>query len=89
VGTVRQEEALLRLGRPSTNGERDVDRALLADVAGVMGDASICGLGHTAATALSSALKAGLLDGAFQRADVTPADAGSGLDETKRMEESR
>ncbi len=89
VGTVRQEEALVRLGRPSTNGERDVDRALLADVAGVMGDASICGLGHTAATALSSALKAGLLDGAFQRADVTPADSGSGLDERKRMEESR
>ncbi|MDQ3735691.1 MAG: NAD(P)H-dependent oxidoreductase subunit E [Actinomycetota bacterium] len=70
VGTVRQEEALARLGRPSPNGERDVDRALLADLAGVMGSASICGLGHTAATALISALNAGLLDRTFERVDA-------------------
>ena len=77
VGTVRQEEALVRLGRPSAEGARDVDRALLADLAGVMGNASICGLGHTAATALASALQAGLLDSAFERADAVQA-AGVG-----------
>ena len=73
VGTVRQEEALVRLGRPSAGGARDVDRALLADLAAVMGSASICGLGHTAATALTSALKAGLLDSTFERVDAVPA----------------
>ncbi|MGH9281457.1 MAG: NAD(P)H-dependent oxidoreductase subunit E [Acidimicrobiales bacterium] len=56
VGTVRQEEALHRLaaGKPLTTvaGER----ALLADVAMVMRDASICGLGQTAATAVQYAL---------------------------------
>jgi len=76
VGTVRQEEALVRLGRPSTNGGRDVDKALLADLAAVMGNASICGLGHTAATALTSALKAGLLDSAFAGADAVGVGAG-------------
>jgi len=69
VGTVRQEEALVRLGRPSIDGAREVDRALLADLASVMANASICGLGHTAATALTSALKAGLLDSTFDRVD--------------------
>jgi len=77
VGTVRQEEALVRLGRPSTNGRRDVDRALLADLAGVMGSASICGLGHTAATALTSALKAGLMDRTFERMDAVAAGSSS------------
>ncbi|MDQ4038511.1 MAG: SLBB domain-containing protein, partial [Actinomycetota bacterium] len=89
VGTVRQEEALVRLGRPAVNGSRDVDKALLADLAAVMGNASICGLGHTAATALTSALKAGLLDSTFERADTVPVSSGGGFDETKRMEESR
>ena len=58
VGTVRQEEALARLGRDG----RGRERALLADLARVMGDASICALGHTAATALQSALALGLLE---------------------------
>ncbi len=89
VGTVRQEEALVRLGRPSASGERDVDRALLADLAGVMSNASICGLGHTAATALASALQAGLLDEAFERIDLARASDRDGLNETNRMEESR
>ncbi len=89
VGTVRQEEALVRLGRPSTNGSRDVDRALLADLSGVMGNASICGLGHTAATALVSALQKGLLDKTFERIDVALTSDEDGLNETKPMEESR
>ncbi len=48
VGTVRQEEALARGG---ANGP------LLADLAQVMRDASICGLGQTASSAVLSGLK--------------------------------
>ena len=60
VGTVRQEEALVRLC--GGGGGDGAERGLLADLAQVMGDASICGLGHTAASALQSALRLGLLD---------------------------
>ena len=38
-------------------------RALVADMAKVMVDASICGLGHTAASAVESALALGLIGG--------------------------
>lgn len=59
-GTVRQEELLARIAR--AGGERsNATRALLDDLAQVMRDASICGLGHTAATAVHSALALGLL----------------------------
>ena len=56
VGTVRQEEALRRLlsGRPRVSREDEL--RLLAEVAQVMRDASICGLGQTAANAVQSAL---------------------------------
>jgi NADH-quinone oxidoreductase subunit F len=56
VGTVRQEEALHRLvaGRP--RGSRRDELRLLGDVARVMRDASICGLGQTAASAVQSAV---------------------------------
>jgi len=56
VGTVRQEEALRRLlaGRPA--GGREEELRLLGEVAQVMRDASICGLGQTAANAVQSAL---------------------------------
>ncbi|MDE0448531.1 MAG: SLBB domain-containing protein, partial [Spirochaetaceae bacterium] len=57
VGTVRQEEALQRWAAGG-----GAEQALLADLAQVMSDASICGLGHTAASALQSALRLGLLD---------------------------
>ena len=62
VGTVRQEEALRRLfaGRPLGSREEELGR--LRDVAQVMRDASICGLGQTAANAVQSALS-GLLEG--------------------------
>jgi NADH-quinone oxidoreductase subunit F len=54
VGTVRQEEALHRL---ATNGRDPAgDLALLADVGRVMRDASICGLGQTASSAVESAI---------------------------------
>jgi NADH-quinone oxidoreductase subunit F len=51
VGTVRQLEALDR-----------ADLALLNDIARVMRDASICGLGQTAASAVESALTLHILD---------------------------
>jgi NADH-quinone oxidoreductase subunit F len=56
VGTVRQEEALQRLvaGRPL--GGVAAELALLADIGQVMRDASICGLGQTAANAIASAI---------------------------------
>ena len=55
VGTVRQQESIARL---RTNGhELDLpsELALLDDLDAVMTDASICGLGQTAASALRSA----------------------------------
>ena len=60
VGTVRQEELLKRLltGRP--NGSRADELRLFDEVAQAMRDASICGLGQTAAGAIGSALHGGL-----------------------------
>jgi len=52
VGTVRQEEALRRLAAGRRNGD---EFEVLADLAQVMRDASICGLGQTAANAIASA----------------------------------
>ena len=56
VGTVRQEELLARhlAGAP-------FEEQLFDDLARVMMDASICGLGHTASTAIRSAADLGLL----------------------------
>jgi NADH-quinone oxidoreductase subunit F len=58
VGTVRQEEALTRL---LANGDGGREAALLDELAQVMRDASICGLGQTAANAIVSAVARGLL----------------------------
>ncbi|MDH3471162.1 MAG: NADH-quinone oxidoreductase subunit E, partial [Acidimicrobiia bacterium] len=55
VGTVRQQEALARLNGSSA------DRQLIEDIAQTMADASICGLGHTAASAVRSAIDLGLV----------------------------
>ena len=60
VGTVRVEEAL---DRYLSNGHDPGDRSLIDEIDRVMKDASICGLGHTAGTAIRSALDAGLLGG--------------------------
>ncbi len=57
IGTMRQEEALHRLMAATSAGARGIERGLIADLARVMRDASICGLGHTAASAVESALK--------------------------------
>jgi NADH-quinone oxidoreductase subunit F len=53
VGTVRQEEALHRLASGKTIGD---EIQVLADLTQVMRDASICGLGQTAANAVDSAI---------------------------------
>jgi NADH-quinone oxidoreductase subunit F len=53
IGTVRQEEALHRLASGKANGD---EVAVLADLTQVMRDASICGLGQTAANAVDSAI---------------------------------
>ena len=64
VGTVRQEEALHRLVSGRTIGSAADEVALLGEIAQVMRDASICGLGQTAASAVQSALgRFGLLQG--------------------------
>ncbi len=56
VGTVRQEEALARLlaGEPRGGLEREL--AVIAEVGQCMRDASICGLGQTASSAVESAI---------------------------------
>jgi NADH-quinone oxidoreductase subunit F len=64
VGTVRQEEALHRLVTGRTIGSPADELALIDDVALVMRDASICGLGQTAASAIQSAIsRLGVFDG--------------------------
>jgi NADH-quinone oxidoreductase subunit F len=64
VGTVRQEEALHRMVSGRTIGSTRDELALLDDVARVMRDASICGLGATAANAIQSAIgRLGVFDG--------------------------
>jgi len=59
VGTVRQEELLIRI---ADKNSVDADISLFDDLAAVMSDASICGLGHTASSAVRSALNLGLLE---------------------------
>jgi len=61
VGTVRIEEALARL---ADGAARDPEVALMAELDRAMRDASICGLGHTAALAVRSAVsKLGVFGG--------------------------
>jgi NADH-quinone oxidoreductase subunit F len=56
VGTVRQLELLERLRAGATLGSRADELALLAELGQAMRDASICGLGQTASSAIESAL---------------------------------
>ncbi len=56
VGTVRQEELLHRLHTDQTNGSKQDELVMLGELSQVMRDASICGLGHTASSAVESAL---------------------------------
>jgi NADH-quinone oxidoreductase subunit F len=54
VGTVRQEEAIERI--IAGHGDREVDVALLREIGQAMRDASICGLGQTASSAIESSI---------------------------------
>ncbi|MBI2682741.1 MAG: NAD(P)H-dependent oxidoreductase subunit E [Acidobacteriales bacterium] len=56
VGTVRQEELLARMASGKTIGGMKQELVLLKEVGQVMRDASICGLGQTASSAIESAL---------------------------------
>jgi NADH-quinone oxidoreductase subunit F len=56
VGTVRQEEALARLVCGRTRGTVQDELALIAEIGEAMRDASICGLGQTASSAIESAI---------------------------------
>ncbi len=64
VGTVRQEEALCRISSGRTLGGVAQEVALLDEVGLAMKDASICGLGQTAYSAIESAIhRVGVLKG--------------------------
>ena len=56
VGTVRQEEALQRLVQQRTLGSVEDESKTLQEMAQAMRDASICGLGQTASSAILSAM---------------------------------
>jgi NADH-quinone oxidoreductase subunit F len=57
VGTVRQQEALARLLSGETRGGVEGELALIGEVGQCMRDASICGLGQTASSAIESAIR--------------------------------
>ena len=57
VGTVRQQEALVRLSTGKMIGGVRGELALLDELGVAMKDGSICGLGQTAHAAIESAIK--------------------------------
>ena len=57
VGTVRQQEALVRIAKKKPIGGVQGELALLEEVGAAMKDGSICGLGQTAYSAVESAIK--------------------------------
>jgi NADH-quinone oxidoreductase subunit F len=57
VGSVRQEELLARLAAGSRVRSREEEIQLLREIGQAMRDASICGLGQTASSAIESALR--------------------------------
>ncbi|MDX6542046.1 MAG: NADH-quinone oxidoreductase subunit [Gaiellales bacterium] len=65
VGTVRQQEALARLASGRTRCGAEAELALVAEIGQCMRDASICGLGQTASSAIESAIgRLGVFGGA-------------------------
>jgi NADH-quinone oxidoreductase subunit F len=56
VGTVRQEELITRLAERRPLGSSSDELALLKELGQAMRDASICGLGQTASSAIESAV---------------------------------
>jgi len=68
IGTIRQVEAVARLARGAPRGSAAEELALLDELGRAMKDASICGLGQTAAGAIESAVKRlGVFDGGGAR----------------------
>jgi NADH-quinone oxidoreductase subunit F len=61
VGTVRQEELVARLAGGAPIGSVTTELELLSDIGSVARDASICGLGQTALSAVESAVKLGFI----------------------------
>jgi NADH-quinone oxidoreductase subunit F len=61
VGTVRQEELVARLLSGEPLGGVAAELSLLDEIGMVTRDASICGLGQTALSAVQSAVKLGLI----------------------------
>jgi len=61
VGTVRQEELMARLAEGDGRRPAADELALLGEIARAMRDASICGLGQTASSAIESALRRDLV----------------------------
>ena len=58
VGTVRQRELLEQLrARPAGTGADATQLRLLSELGQAMRDASICGLGQTASSAIESAVE--------------------------------
>jgi NADH-quinone oxidoreductase subunit F len=57
VGTVRQQEALARLLSERPRGGVEAELALIGEIGQCMRDASICGLGQTASSAIESAIR--------------------------------
>jgi NADH-quinone oxidoreductase subunit F len=57
VGTVRQEEAVARLLSGRTRGTVQDEIELIREIGQAMRDASICGLGQTASSAIESAIE--------------------------------
>ena len=67
VGTVRQQEALARLANDKPRGGVETELALIAEIGGCMRDASICGLGQAASSAVESAIdRLGVFKGGVQ-----------------------
>jgi len=56
IGAVRQDELLARLAAGQARGSVEGELTLLADIGRAMRDASICGLGQTASSAIESAM---------------------------------
>ena len=78
VGTVRQEELLGRLVRGAPLGSAERELGLLDDIAAVARDASICGLGQTAVSAVASAVQLGLIGGNAAGGTGTGGNAAGG-----------
>ncbi len=57
VGTVRQEEMLTRLANRRPHGDVSQEQGMYRELSQCMRDASICGLGQTASSAVESGLK--------------------------------